>query len=117
MIQIRDGLDAQMKTRPLPPKGHQQLFCRVRALLCKSRIPVLNEATSNVDSETDVPTQYINREELVQHTIVTAGWASTKHPSLARIWRQCCMSGQPVQFGPLAELVKKPSMLRDLHNG
>jgi len=60
-IQIRGWLNAQMKSQPLS-QGQQQLFCLARAMLHKSKILILDEATSNVDSETYAFMQHIIRE-------------------------------------------------------
>lgn len=72
VLETRGGLDANMKSQPLS-QGQQQLFALARAILRKgtSKILILDEATSNVDAETDKLMQEIIREEFHHHTIVT----------------------------------------------
>jgi ATP-binding cassette, subfamily C (CFTR/MRP), member 1 len=65
-------LEAPLKDSPLS-HGQFQLFGLARALLLKdrSRILILDEATSNVDIKTDELMQRIIREEFAKHTILT----------------------------------------------
>ncbi|RDW87858.1 hypothetical protein BP5796_03552 [Coleophoma crateriformis] len=67
-----DPLEAPLKSSPLS-HGQFQLFGLARALLLKdrSRILILDEATSNVDAKTDELMQRIIREEFTKHTILT----------------------------------------------
>lgn len=66
-------LDLPMKKLPLS-QGQQQLFSLARALLMRplrGRVVLLDEATSNVDAETDRVMQAIVRDEFRNHTVIT----------------------------------------------
>jgi ATP-binding cassette subfamily C (CFTR/MRP) protein 1 len=80
------SLDVVMKSLPLS-QGQQQLFSLARAILMRptrGKVVLLDEATSNVDGETDKLMQQLIREEFKEHTIgwiplwtATLSWCST----------------------------------------
>lgn len=71
-LERRGGLETILSEQPLS-QGEQQLFGLARALLRKDqgRVLILDEATSNVDSEADLVMQRIIKEEFCEHTIIS----------------------------------------------
>ena len=80
LLSERGGLEALMTDNPLS-QGQQQIFCLARAMLRlgdgegkdrgRGKIMVLDEATSNVDAETDALMQKLIKEEFAECTILT----------------------------------------------
>lgn len=113
IISTRGGLDENMKSQPLS-HGQQQLFCLARAMLRTSKILILDEATSNVDRETDLLMQRIIREEFAQHTILTV--AHRLDTIVDSDMVAVMDAGRLVEFGEPKELLaREDSHFRSLH--
>jgi ABC-type multidrug transport system fused ATPase/permease subunit len=69
VIEPRGGLDADFEDLGFSA-GQLQLFCLARALLLRNSVVLLDEATSNVDRQTDEQIRRVIREELGGRTIL-----------------------------------------------
>jgi ABC-type multidrug transport system fused ATPase/permease subunit len=112
ILSSRGGLEADMTTNPLS-HGQQQIFCLARAMLrTGSRILVLDEATSNVDAETDKLMQRLIREEFVEWTILTVAHRLDTILDSDKIL--VLDGGRVVQFGEPEELLSVEGPFREL---
>lgn len=119
LLDARGGLNALMMDNPLS-QGQQQIFCLARAMLRlgegdakgRGKIMVLDEATSNVDSETDALMQKLIREEFKECTILTVAHR------LDTIADSDCIAvldgGRLVEFESPEVLMGRQSLFREL---
>lgn len=111
-------LSLPMKKLPLS-QGQQQLFSLARALLMRrhrGRVVLLDEATSNVDAETDRVMQTIVRDAFQNHTVITV--AHRLDTIMDSDVVLVLSGGKLVQVGSPAELsVKEGGAFRALLSG
>lgn len=92
--------------------GQRQLMAMARALLRKSRILVLDEATSSVDYETDSLIQQAIRREFVGTTILCI---AHRLKTIIEFDKVCVMDqGAVAEFGSPAELYDKGGIFRSM---
>lgn len=90
-------------------KGERQLVCLARALLKKSNIVVIDEATANIDSATDQLIQRTIRTEFAKCTVLTI---AHRLATIADSDRVICMSkGEVKAFDKPSELLNDESSM------
>ncbi|XP_009594769.2 ABC transporter C family member 10-like isoform X2 [Nicotiana tomentosiformis] len=89
--------------------GQRQLFCLGRALLKRSRILVLDEATASIDNATDAILQKIIRLEFADCTVITV---AHRIPTVMDYTKVLAISdGKLVEFDEPKKLINKESSL------
>ncbi|KAM7217664.1 hypothetical protein V8F06_006919 [Rhypophila decipiens] len=113
-----ENLNATMKSLPLS-QGQQQLFSLARAMLMRStrgKVVLLDEATSNVDVETNNLMQRIIRDEFREHTIITV--AHRLDTIMDSDVVLVLDGGKLVEVGPPGDLVQKEGgVFKTLYGG
>ncbi|KAL7551490.1 hypothetical protein ACHAWF_014673 [Thalassiosira exigua] len=89
-------------------QGERQLICLARALLRRSKILVLDEATSSVDSKTDAQVQETIRREFVQKGVTVITVAHRLDTVLGYDRILVLDAGEPVEMGAPNELLQIP---------
>lgn len=89
--------------------GQRQLICLARALLRRSRILVLDEATSSVDSKTDHEVQETILREFVQKGVTVITVAHRLDTVLGYDKIAVLGDGRVMEFGPPSELLQIPN--------
>eukprot|EP00505_MAST-04D_sp_SCG-Rhode-Island_P002313 Stramenopile-MAST_4_protein_2313 len=84
--------------------GQRQLICFARALLRKSKIIVMDEATASVDSETDRKLQQMVRARFDQQTVICI---AHRLETILDCDRVCVLDqGRVVEYAPVEELLR-----------
>jgi len=94
--------------------GQRQLICLARALIKRSKILVLDEATSSVDTNTDAQVQETIRREFVQKGVTVITVAHRLNTVLGYDKILVLDAGQQVEYGAPKDLLKRPGYLRRL---
>eukprot|EP00986_Skeletonema_menzelii_P005340 scaffold1924_cov140-Skeletonema_menzelii.AAC.4 len=89
--------------------GQRQLICMARALMKRSKILVLDEATSSIDMKTDAQVQETIRREFVQKGVTVITVAHRLETVLGYDRILVLDAGIPVELGRPSELLKKRS--------
>lgn len=104
LLEERGGLNAEIADSGLS-KGQQQLLALSRAILRKGKILLLDEPTSNVDSETDAIMQRILKEDFGDCTVLTVAHRLDSIMGCDAV--AVVDAGNLIEVGPPEELVRR----------
>ncbi|PWY87431.1 P-loop containing nucleoside triphosphate hydrolase protein [Aspergillus heteromorphus CBS 117.55] len=106
------GLDGKVQEESFS-QGQKQLLRLAAAMLRRSNVVVLDEATSSVDPETDALMQRLIRTAFAGCTIIAV--AHRLHTVLDFDKIVAIQSGRIVEYGPPDELLKKKGLFSQLY--
>jgi ATP-binding cassette subfamily C (CFTR/MRP) protein 1 len=113
LIQNKGGLDGQLDAEYFS-HGQRQLFCLARAILRRSKIVILDEATSSVDTKSDELMQSVIRKEFQGCTIIAVAHRLDTIMDFDKI--ALLSAGELKEFDTPHALLARPSAFRDLYN-
>ncbi|KAJ2860073.1 Multidrug resistance-associated protein 1 [Coemansia erecta] len=109
---VKHGLDRDVGNHSRFSNGQKQLFSLCRLLMRKHKIIVLDEATADVDAETDQEMQKLFRSEFKDSTVLTIAHRLETIMNSDRII--VMDKGKVVEFGPPNDLIKNGGYFAEL---
>jgi len=113
LVRNKGGLDTELDAEFFS-HGQRQLFCLARAILRKSKVVILDEATSNVDTKSDELMQQVIREEFKACTIIAVAHRLDTILDFDKI--ALLSAGELKELDTPQALLARPSAFRELYN-
>jgi len=113
LVRNKGGLDTELDSEFFS-HGQRQLFCLARAILRKSKMVILDEATSNVDSKSDELMQKVIREEFKACTIIAVAHRLDTILDFDKI--ALLGAGELKEFDTPRALLARPSAFKELYD-
>ena len=113
LVHAKGGLGAELD-QEFFSHGQRQLFCLARAILRKSKVVVLDEVTSSVDSRSDDLMQRVIREEFGGVTIICVAHRLDTILDFGRI--ALLSGGELKELDSPTALLGRDSLFRELYN-
>lgn len=113
LVRNKGGLDSQLDAEYFS-HGQRQLFCLARAILRKSKVVVLDEATSSVDTKSDELMQKVIREEFGDCTVIAVAHRLDTILDFDKI--ALLSKGELMEFDTPKALLGRASAFRELYN-
>ncbi|CZR62077.1 related to multidrug resistance protein [Phialocephala subalpina] len=113
IVSNKGGLDTELDAEFFS-HGQRQLFCLARAILGKSKVVILDEATSSVDTKSDELMQQVIRKEFRDCTIIAVAHRLDTIMDFDRI--ALLSKGELKEFDSPQALMERQSAFRELYN-
>ncbi len=113
LVASKGGLDTELDAEFFS-HGQRQLFCLARAILRKSKVVILDEATSSVDTKSDELMQEVIRKEFQNSTIIAVAHRLDTILDFDKI--ALLSAGELKEFDTPQALLGRRSWFRDLYN-
>jgi ABC-type multidrug transport system fused ATPase/permease subunit len=113
LVRNKGGLDTELDSEFFS-HGQRQLFCLARAILRKSKMVILDEATSNVDTKSDELMQKVIREEFKACTIIAVAHRLDTILDFDKI--ALLGAGELKEFDTPQALLARPSAFKELYD-
>ncbi|XP_066282147.1 ATP-binding cassette sub-family C member 10-like [Branchiostoma lanceolatum] len=109
-VQKLGGLEAEVGEKgKVFSAGQRQLMCLARAILTRAKVLCIDEATANVDHETDQLIQQTIRTEFVRSTVITIAHRTNTIMDSERVL--VMSAGRVVEFASPQELLADPTSI------